>query len=255
MKQGFVKVAAVTPKIKVADTAYNGKLICSYMEECAKEGAKIVVFPELCITGYTCQDLFLQDKLLQGAEEELLQIAECSASMDGIFFVGLPYEVNGKLYNMAAVISGGEVLGMVPKSFLPNYNEFYECRHFTPGAELCTEVTLSDGSVVPVEKDVVDYRALVWSFVKIYGLQTRRASDMLWQGQRSSSICQHQMKLPVRTVTAENSWLVNRPVCCRPISMLPRERENPRRISFFPDTTLLRKMVIFLLNPSALPMV
>ena len=96
MKQGFVKVAAVTPKIKVADTAYNGKLICSYMEECAKEGAKIVVFPELCITGYTCQDLFLQDKLLQGAEEELLQIAECSASMDGIFFVGLPYEVNGK---------------------------------------------------------------------------------------------------------------------------------------------------------------
>ena len=126
MKQGFVKVAAVTPKIKVADTAYNGKLICSYMEECAKEGAKIVVFPELCITGYTCQDLFLQDKLLQGAEEELLQIAECSASMDGIFFVGLPYEVNGKLYNMAAVISGGEVLGMVPKSFLPNYNAFTE---------------------------------------------------------------------------------------------------------------------------------
>ena len=155
MKQGFVKVAAVTPKIKVADTAYNGKLICSYMEECAKEGAKIVVFPELCITGYTCQDLFLQDKLLQGAEEELLQIAECSASMDGIFFVGLPYEVNGKLYNMAAVISGGEVLGMVPKSFLPNYNEFYERRHFTPGAELCTEVTLSDGSVVPVDRDLL----------------------------------------------------------------------------------------------------
>lgn len=155
MKQGFVKVAAVTPKIKVADTAYNGKLIRSYMEECAKAGAKIVVFPELCITGYTCQDLFLQEKLLQGAEEELLQIAECSAAMDGIFFVGLPYEVNGKLYNMAAVISGGEVLGMVPKSFLPNYNEFYERRHFTPGAELCTEVTLSDGSVVPVDRDLL----------------------------------------------------------------------------------------------------
>lgn len=155
MKQGFVKVAAVTPKIKVADTAYNGKLIRSYMEECAKEGAKIVVFPELCITGYTCQDLFLQEKLLQGAEEELLQIAECSVAIDGIFFVGLPYEINGKLYNMAAVISGGEVLGMVPKSFLPNYNEFYERRHFTPGAELCTEVTLSDGSVVPVDRDLL----------------------------------------------------------------------------------------------------
>ena len=103
---------------------------------------------------YTHLDVYKR-QLLQGAEEELLQIAECSASMDGIFFVGLPYEVNGKLYNMAAVISGGEVLGMVPKSFLPNYNEFYERRHFTPGAELCTEVTLSDGSVVPVDRDLL----------------------------------------------------------------------------------------------------
>ena len=132
MKQGFVKVAAATPKIKVADTAYNTAVIAAQMKEAVREGAKLVVFPELCLTGYTCQDLFLQERLLRGAVEGLMQLVEKSASMDAIFFVGLPYEIQGKLYNVAAVFSHGEVLGMVPKSYLPNYNEFYEARHFCP---------------------------------------------------------------------------------------------------------------------------
>ena len=137
MKDGFIKVAAFTPKVVVADTITNGQRIRSLMAEAGKMGVQIAVFPELCITGYTCGDLFWQQKLLDSAKEELWKIADYSAGLDGIFFVGLPFEVNGKLYNMAAVVSGGEVLGMVPKTHLPNYNEYYEARHFTSGEGLC----------------------------------------------------------------------------------------------------------------------
>ena len=124
MKNGFVKVAAVTPKIRVADTTYNAQMIREHMAETVRNGAKVVVFPELCITGYSCGDLFLQEKLLEGAKDELVKIATYSRTLDAIFFVGLPYEINGKLYNVAAVISRGDVLALVPKSYLPNYNEF-----------------------------------------------------------------------------------------------------------------------------------
>lgn len=155
MRQGFVKVAAVTPKIKVADTKYNAELILDMMKESTRQGAKIVVFPELCLTGYTCQDLFLQERLLQGAKDALMKLVKESASLDAIFFVGLPFEILGKLYNLAAVFSHGEVLGLVPKSYLPNYNEFYEARHFVFGAELATEVVLPDGSCVPADRDLL----------------------------------------------------------------------------------------------------
>ena len=155
MRQGFVKAAAVTPKIKVADTKYNAELILDMMKESARQGAKIVVFPELCLTGYTCQDLFLQERLLQGAKDALMKLVKESASLDAIFFVGLPFEILGKLYNVAAVFSHGEVLGLVPKSYLPNYNEFYEARHFVSGAGLATEVVLPDGSCVPADRDLL----------------------------------------------------------------------------------------------------
>ena len=155
MRQGFVKASAVTPKIKVADTKYNAELILDMMKESARQGAKIVVFPELCLTGYTCQDLFLQERLLQGAKDALMKLVKESASLDAIFFVGLPFEILGKLYNVAAVFSHGEVLGLVPKSYLPNYNEFYEARHFVSGAELATEVVLPDGSCVPADRDLL----------------------------------------------------------------------------------------------------
>lgn len=155
MRQGFVKAAAVTPKIKVADTKYNAELILDMMKESTRQGAKIVVFPELCLTGYTCQDLFLQERLLQGAKDALMKLVKESASLDAIFFVGVPFEILGKLYNLAAVFSHGEVLGLVPKSYLPNYNEFYEARHFVSGAELATEVVLPDGSCVPADRDLL----------------------------------------------------------------------------------------------------
>ena len=154
MRHGFVKVAAVTPKIKVADTSYNGELIRKLMKKTAKAGAKVVVFPELCITGYTCSDLFLQEKLLTSALDELVKISECSQNIDGIFFVGLPLEINGKLYNVAAAVSGGDILGIVPKQYLPNYNEFYEKRHFMSGRDLCTEVKIKD-EMVQVDPDLM----------------------------------------------------------------------------------------------------
>lgn len=148
MKQGFVKVAAVTPKIRVADTRYNAEQICDGIRKAAAQGAKVIVFPELCITGYTCGDLFLQEKLLLEAKEALFKIAGFTKDFDSVVFVGLPFAYRGKLYNVAAAISRGEILGLVPKVYLPNYNEFYEARHFYRGMEQPVEAELSENRKV-----------------------------------------------------------------------------------------------------------
>ncbi len=149
MRQGFVKAAALTPKIRVADTEYNGKQICDSIGNAAEQGTKIMLFPELCITGYTCGDLFLQEELIGAAREELFRIAAFTAEIDAIVFVGLPFAHRGKLYNAAAAISGGRLLGIVPKTHLPNYNEFYEARHFARGMREVEEVQLAREARVP----------------------------------------------------------------------------------------------------------
>lgn len=135
MEQGFVKVAALSPKVKVADTEYNKARICEKMEEASKEGIKVAVFPELCITGYTCGDLFFQETLIRAAKEALRDIVEYSEGMDMLFFVGLPFKKNHKLYNVAAAICNGQLLALIPKSILPGYNEYDENRYFTAGNE------------------------------------------------------------------------------------------------------------------------
>lgn len=135
MKQGFVKVAAATPDIKVADVSYNTKQICKLIDETVANGAKIVVFPELCVTGYTCGDLFFQDILLEKAKEALNEIAIYTKSKDALIFVGVPLAINGKLYNVAAALNRGKIIGLVTKTFLPNYSEFYEMRTFQAGPE------------------------------------------------------------------------------------------------------------------------
>ncbi len=131
MKDGFIKVAAATPEIKVADCNNNAKQIVSLAKELAGKGVRLAVFPELCITGYTCQDLFFQTTLLDGAKNALITILKELSKLDMITVVGLPMQFESKLYNCAAVTYHGEVLGYVPKQYLPNYNEFYEMRHFT----------------------------------------------------------------------------------------------------------------------------
>ncbi len=133
MEQGFIKAAAVTPKIRVADPAYNAGVICERLEEAYAQGAKIIVFPELCITGYTCGDLFQQQLLLEEASVQLLKIAEATRDKDALVMAGLPMERSGKLYNVAAVLWNGRVMGLVPKANIPSYAEFYEGRHFTDG--------------------------------------------------------------------------------------------------------------------------
>ena len=133
MRHGFIKAAAVTPNLKVADPVYNAGQICEKLREAYERRAKIIVFPELCITGYTCQDLFLQELLLQEALAALKRITECTKGQDALVFVGLPVVRHQKLYNAAAVLRDGKILGMVPKTYIPNYGEFYEARHFTPG--------------------------------------------------------------------------------------------------------------------------
>lgn len=135
MRDGFIKVAAVTPDIRVADCEYNAEQICKKMKEAAALGSKIIVFPELCITGYTCEDLFWHEVLLNGAKDALDQIRKESREIDALVFVGLPWEWKGKLYNVAAAICHGRLLGLVPKKNLPNYSEFYEMRHFEPANE------------------------------------------------------------------------------------------------------------------------
>ncbi len=136
MKDGFIKVSAGTPDVRVADCAYNAGKIIAMAAEMETQGAKLMVFPELCITSYTCGDLFWQENLLEEAAAQLFRIAEETAAADALIFVGLPLEYNGKLYNVAAGISRGEILGFVPKIHIPNYNEFYEGRYFTSGKDV-----------------------------------------------------------------------------------------------------------------------
>ena len=142
MKDGFIKVAAGTPDVQVADCEFNVAEIIKMVREMEAEGAKVMVFPELCITAYTCGDLFWQENLLEEAKVQLMRIAEETADVDAIIFVGLPLEYKGKLYNVAAGLNHGEILGFVPKTYLPNYNEFYEARYFTSGEDVDGTVTI-----------------------------------------------------------------------------------------------------------------
>ena len=135
MRHGFVKVAAATPDIRVADVAYNKEQICRLIEETASEEAKIVAFPELALTGYTCGDLFTQDVLLGEVRRAICEVAAATKEKDALIFVGMPLAVEGELYNVAAALNRGKILGFTTKSFLPNYGEFYEMRQFREGPE------------------------------------------------------------------------------------------------------------------------
>ena len=127
---------------------YNKGQIIKQMDEAAEAGAKIIVFPELCITGYTCSDLFLQDILLNSAKKALVEIAEHTKNLDALVFVGVPIAVGGELYNVAAALNHGNILGFTTKSFLPNYGEFYEMRQFRPGPKKAEKI-LFGGKEIP----------------------------------------------------------------------------------------------------------
>ncbi len=143
MKDGFIRTAAATPKIKVADCIFNTQAVMDMMQEAYDNDTKVLVFPELVITGYTCNDLFLQDTLIMAAQDGLAAIVKKSEELKGmITYVGVPYMYNCKLYNTAVAVMNGRILGIIPKSCIPNYGEFYEARHFVPGDKAPIKVTL-----------------------------------------------------------------------------------------------------------------
>lgn len=129
-EQGFVRVGAVVPKLKVADTEFNCNEIIKQIEVASNNKIQIIVFPELCVTGYTCQDLFEQDTLLEEAEKALNKILDYTNNLDIICIIGMPIKAENQLFNTAVVIQKGKILGIVPKTFIPNYGEFYEKRWF-----------------------------------------------------------------------------------------------------------------------------
>ena len=157
MRDGWIKVAAGTPHIRVADCRYNAEQVFTLMREADKQGVRVLALPELCLTGYTCGDLFLQDTLLRGAEEGLATVLEATKNLDMLTVVGLPVRHRNKLYNCAAVLHRGKLLALVPKTYIPNYGEFYEKRWFEPAGEeesisFCgQEVRLGGRVVFPCE--------------------------------------------------------------------------------------------------------
>lgn len=154
MKYGYARCAGITPDLRVADIDFNVEQIINYMGECDKKGVYAAVFPELCITGYTCGDLFFQKTLLEGAIDGLIRLVETSRELCTVFIVGLPYVFKDKLYNVAAVIYDGEILGFVPKTYIPNYNEFYEKRYFESAFE-GIEYADVRGIEVPFGTDII----------------------------------------------------------------------------------------------------
>ncbi|WP_343209187.1 NAD(+) synthase [Anaerolentibacter hominis] len=154
MKQGFLKVSAVTPELRVADCVFNAEKTIEAAKECMKQGVKLAVFPELGLTGYTCADLFLQSALLRGAQTALKQVKEAFRGYDMILVVGFPLLYRGKIYNTAAVLQNGCLLGLVPKSNIPNYAEYYEARQFSPGEEETEWIEL-DGEKVPFGPNIL----------------------------------------------------------------------------------------------------
>ena len=153
MKYGFIKVAAAVPAIKVADVDYNVQQIESLTAQAEGQGVEVLVTPELCITGYTCQDLFHEQLLLDKAEEGLLQLLEFTRKLDVILIVGAPVLVNSLLYNCAVIIQRGQILGVVPKTYLPNYAEFYEKRWFASAQDLNPSDIYLAGSPVHVSAE------------------------------------------------------------------------------------------------------
>ena len=154
MKHGYIRVAAATPDVKVADPQFNRENIVRLIREGIERNTKIMVFPELCLTAYTCADLFGQDALLTKAKEELKVIVKETEGSDLLAFIGLPWERDGKLYNTAAAVQNGRVLGLIPKTNLPNYSEFYELRYFEPGNKKPVLVSW-EGYEIPMGTDLL----------------------------------------------------------------------------------------------------
>jgi NAD+ synthase (glutamine-hydrolysing) len=165
MKYGFVRVGAAVPKLKVANCEYNCSQIIDLIKKADKEHVKFLVFPELCITAYSCGDLFHQEILLKEASKQLKNILENTKDTDLVAIVGIPLSFNNQLFNCAVVIQAGRILGAVPKTFIPNYSEFYEERWFATGNKALADT------------------------INICGHNSPFGIDLLFESRRSSELC------------------------------------------------------------------
>lgn len=152
-ENGFIRAAAASPALRVADCTYNADQIIGVMREYAEKNVQLLCLPEFALTGYTCSDLFLQDTLLRGAEDGLAAILKASEGLNVVVLVGLPVRHNGKLYNCAAVLCNGELLGLVPKVHLPNYGEFYEKRWFASALDISQRQIYIAGNPITVSSE------------------------------------------------------------------------------------------------------
>lgn len=153
--QGMARVATATPRVHVGDPKANLAEVLALARMAHEDSAALVVFPELCLTGYAIDDLLQQNALLEAAERAAGVLIDASANLMPLVMVGLPLRVSGRLYNVAAVIHRGRLLGVIPKVYLPNYREFYEKRHFTSGADISTDCAMIAGHEAPFGADLI----------------------------------------------------------------------------------------------------
>ena len=154
-KYGYVRVGAIVPELKVGNVEFNTEEIIREIKAVSKEGVQIVTLPELSLTGYTCNDLFHQDILLDNALEGLKKIVEKTKNIDIVSIIGLPISLDNQLFNVAVVISKGEILGVVPKTFIPNYSEFYEKRWFASSINAISDTVTLFGKEVPFGTNIL----------------------------------------------------------------------------------------------------
>lgn len=154
-KYGFMRVGAVTPKLEISNVKFNVEEIKKMMDESFKKGVEVTVFPELSITGYTCADLFLNDHLLNKSVLGLIELKKYTKKVKGVFIVGVPIRCDNQLFNCAAVLEEGHILGIVPKTYIPNYGEFYEKRWFSEDNRRLSESINIDGEIVPFKTNMI----------------------------------------------------------------------------------------------------
>ena len=152
---GFMRVSAVVPELKISDVEFNVKEIKKMMKEAEKRGSEITLFPELCLTGYTCQDLFLNEHLIANSLAGLIELKEYTKKVKGVFIVGLVVRSDNQLFNVAAVLENGSILGIVPKTYIPNYGEFYEKRWFSEDVRRISDTITIDGMVIPFKTNIL----------------------------------------------------------------------------------------------------
>lgn len=242
MKYGFVKIAAASPELKVADVKFNTLKIEEEIARQANAGTEILAFPELGLCGYTCGDLFLQPLLIDGCRAALKEITAFTKGISMLVFVGLPFAHGGKLYNCAAAVCDGWVLGIVPKTHIPNYSEFYEKRYFSPAPPENFPVCLWEGEEngegltfgakqIFADENNPDVR-VACEIAKICGRGRRLPPLMRRTGPPSSSICPPRTRPSEKRITAACSSVRNRGAASARTYMPTRARANPRRIWF-----------------------